>query len=167
MKLRIYHLLGLALLLGALPGCVSQNPPVKPIPNVTIRHTVGETLLIKNATTAPLALLPGPEHPNLPEITLSPGQSTGLDFSLTQEQNKGDTVVSELVLDAGHSSPYVQQPATDLIIRARFGSSRATKSIPIAIGLCLFDEPVERRRHPVRIDKPPMAGIPFLQLCPE
>ena len=63
--------------------------------------------------------------------------------------------------------PYVQQPATDLIIRARFGSSRATKSIPIAIGLCLFDEPVERRRHAVRIDKPPMAGIPFLQLCPE
>ena len=167
MKLRIYHLLGLALLLGALPGCVSQNPPVKPIPNVTIRHTVGEALLIKNATTAPLALLPGPEHPNLPEITLSLGQSTGLDFSLTQEQNKGDTVVSELVLDAGHSSPYVQQPATDLIIRARFGSSRATKSIPIAIGLCLFDEPVERRRHAVRIDKPPMAGIPFLQLCPE
>lgn len=167
MKLRIYHLLGLALLLGALPGCVSQNPPVKPIPNVTIRHTVGEALLIKNATTAPLALLPGPEHPNLPEITLSPGQSTGLDFSLTQEQNKGDTVVSELVLDAGHSSPYVQQPATDLIIRARFGSSRATKLIPIAIGLCLFDEPVERRKHAVRIDKPPMAGIPFLRLCPE
>ena len=167
MKLHIYHLLGLALLLGGLPGCVSQNPPVKPIPNVTIRHTVGEALLIKNATTAPLALLPGPEHPNLPEITLSPGQSTGLDFSLTQEQNKGDTVVSELVLDAGHSSPYVQQPATDLIIRARFGSSRATKLIPIAIGLCLFDEAVERRRHPVRIDKPPMAGIPFLRLCPE
>jgi len=90
-----------------------------------------------------------------------------LDFSLTQEQNKGDTVVSELVLDAGHSSPYVQQPATDLIIRARFGSSRATKLIPIAIGLCLFDEPVERRKHAVRIDKPPMAGIPFLRLCPE
>jgi len=166
-KLRIYHLLGLALLLGALPGCVSQNPPVKPIPNVTIRHTVGEALLVKNATTAPLALLPGPEHPSLPEKTLSPGQSTALKFSLTQEQNKGDTVVNELVLDAEHSSPYVQQPATDLIIRARFGSSRATKSIPIAIGLCLFDEPVERRRHAVRIDKPPMAGILFLQLCPE
>ena len=56
---------------------------------------------------------------------------------------------------------------TDLIIRARFGSSRATKLVPIAIGLCLFDEPVERRKHAVRIDKPPMAGIPFLQLCPE
>ena len=167
MKLRIYHLLGLALLLGGLTACVSSNPPVTPIPNVTIRHTVGEALLVKNATTAPLALLPGPEHPNLPEITLSPGQSTGLDFSLTQEQNKGDTVVNELVLDAEHSSPYVQQPATDLIIRARFGSSRATKLIPIAIGLCLFDEPVERRKHTVRIDKPPMAGIPFLQLCPE
>jgi hypothetical protein len=97
---------------------------------------------------------------------LSPGQSTGLNFSLTQEQNKGDTAVNELVLDAEQSSPYLQQPATDLIIRARFGSSKATKSIPIAIGLCLFDEPVERRRHAVRIDKPPMAGIPFLQLCP-
>ena len=167
MKLRIYHLLGLALLLGGLTACVSSNPPVKPIPNVTIRHTVGEALLVTNATTAPLTLLAGPEHPNLPEITLSPGQSTGLDFSLTQEQNKGDTVVNELVFDAQHSSPYLQQPATDLIIRARFGSSRATKLVPIAIGLCLFDEPVERRRHPVRIDKPPTAGIPFLQLCPE
>jgi hypothetical protein len=166
-KLRIYHALGLALFLGGLSACVSQNPPVTPIPNVTIGRTVGESLLVMNATTAPLTLLPGPEHPNLPEITLSPGQSTGLDFSLTQEQNKGDTVVSELVLDAEHSSPYVQQPATDLIIRARFGSSRATKSIPIAIGLCLFDEPVERRKHAVRIDKPPTAGIPFLQLCPE
>lgn len=167
MKLRIYHLLGLALLLGDLAACVSQNPPVPSIPNVTIRRTVGESLLVKNATTAPLTLLPGPEHPNVPEKTLSPGQSTALDFSLTQEQNKGDTVVNELVLDANHSSAYVRQEATDLIIRARFGSSKATKSIPIAIGLCLFDEPVERRTHAVRIDKPPMAGIPFLQLCPE
>ena len=167
MKLRIDHALGLALFLGGLTACVSQNPPVTPIPNVTIRHTVGEALLVKNATAAPITLFPGPEHPNLPEITLSPGQSTGLDFSLTQEQNKGDTAVSELVLDAEHSSPYLQQPATDLIIRARFGSSRATKSIPIAIGLCVFDEPVERRRHLVRIDKPPAAGVPFLQLCPE
>ena len=167
MKLRIYHLLGLALLLGDLTACVSQNPPVTPIPNVTIRRTAGEALLVKNATTAPLTLVPAPEHPNLPQITLSPGQSTGLNFSLTQEQNKGDTAVNELVLDAEQSSPYLQQPATDLIIRARFGSSKATKSIPIAIGLCLFDEPVARRRHAVRIDKPPMAGIPFLQLCPE
>jgi hypothetical protein len=166
-KVRIYHLLGLALLLGGLTACVSSNPPVTPIPNVTIRHTVGEALLVKNATTAALTLLAGPEHPNLPEITLSPGQSTGLDFSLTQEQNKGDTVVNELVLDAEHSSPYLQQPATDLIIRARFGSSKATKLIPIAIGLCLFDEPAERHKHPVRIDKPPTAGVPFLQLCPE
>lgn len=167
MKLRVYHLLGLALLLGGLTACVSTNPPVTPIPNVTVRHTVGEALLVTNATTAPLTLLPGPEHPNLPEKILSPGRSTGLDFSLTQEQNKGDTVVNELVLDAEHSSPYLQQPATDLIIRARFGSSKATKSIPIAIGLCLFDEPVERRKHAVRIDKPPMAGVPFRQLCPE
>ena len=167
MKFRIYHLLGLALLLGDLAACVSQNPPVTPIPNVTIRRTVGEALLVKNATTAPLTLVPAPEHPNLPQITLSPGQSTGLNFSLTQERNKGDTAVNELVLDAEQSSPYLQQPATDLIIRARFGSSKATKSIPIAIGLCLFDEPVERRRHAVRIDKPPMAGVPFLQLCPE
>ena len=167
MKLRIYHLLGLALFLGGLTGCVSQNPPVTPIPNVTIRHTVGEALLVKNVTTAPFTLLPGPEHPSVPEITLSPGQSTALDFSLTQEQNKGDTAVNELVLDAEHSSPYLQQPATDLVIRVRFGASRATKLIPIAIGLCLFDEPVERRRHSVRIDKPPTAGIPFLQLCPE
>ena len=167
MKLRIYHLLGVALLLGDLTACVSQNPPVTPIPNVTIRHTVDEALVVKNATTAPLTLVPTPEHPNLPPITLSPGQSTGLNFSLTQEQNRGDTVVNELVLDAEHSSPYLQQPATDLIIRARFGSSKAIKSIPIGMGLCLFDEPVERRRHPVRIDKPPMAGIPFVQLCPE
>jgi len=134
----------------------------------TVRNvTIGEALEVLNATAEPLTLLPGPEHPNLPEKTLLPGQSTDLDFSLTQEQNKGDTVVKELVLDAEHSSPYVQQPATDLIIRARFGSSRATKLIPIAIGLCLFDEPVERRRHSVRIDKPPKTGIPFLQLCPE
>jgi hypothetical protein len=166
-KLRIYRALGLSLLLGGLTACVSQNPRVTPIPNVTIRHTVGEALLVVNSTTAPLRLLPNPDHPNIPEIVLSPGQSTGLDFSLTQEQNKGDSAVNELVLDAEHSSPYLQQPATDLIIRARFGSSGATKLIPIAIGLCLFDEPVERRRHPVRIDKRPMAGIPFLQLCPE
>ena len=156
MKFRIYHLLGLALLLGGLTGCLSSNPPVPSIPNVTIRRTVGEALLVKNVTTAPLTLLPGPEHPSVPEITLSPGQSTALDFSLTQEQNKGDTAVNELVLDVKHSSPYLQQPATDLVIRARFGSSRATKLIPVAIGLCLFDEPVERRRHAVRIDKPPI-----------
>ena len=167
MKLRIYHLFCLALLLGGLAACVSTNPPVTPIPNVTIRHTVGEVLLVENATTAPLTLLAGPEHPNLPEKTLSPGQSTALNFSLTQEQNKGDNAVSELVLDAKNSSSYVQQQATDLIIRARFCSSKATKSIQIAIGLCVFNEPVERRRHPVRIDKPPMAGVPFLQLCPE
>jgi hypothetical protein len=74
---------------------------------------------------------------------------------------------SGVVFDGNHSSLYLQQPATDLVIRARFGSSRATKLIPIAIGLCLFEEPIERRRHAVRIDKPPMAGVPFLQLCPE
>ena len=52
------------------------EPSGASIPNVTIRSTVGESLLVKNATTAPLTLLPGPEHPNLPQITLSPGQST-------------------------------------------------------------------------------------------
>jgi hypothetical protein len=158
--------IALALVGASSTGCVSHNPPVKPIPNVTVGQTTGEALLVSNATAAPLILLPSQLHPSDPEISLAPGESKKLEFALTEEQNQGDTAVSEVILDDKHSSHYLRQPETDLVIRARFGAGRI-KEIRIAIGRCLLHERVPPAGHPVKVDHVPTAGVPFLRLCPE
>ena len=159
--------LTLALAFAGTPGCVSQNPPVKPIENITVGHTTGEALLVSNATTAPLILLPSQLHAAYPEVILAPGQSKRLEFALTEEQNKGDNKVSEIVLDDKNSSHYLRQPETDLVLRARFGSARAAKEIRIGIGQCLLHEQPPKGGHPVPVDRMPSPGIPFVRLCPE
>ena len=166
LKFAFSTLIALALIFAGSPGCVSQNPPPKPNPNIPVGHTTGEALLVSNATGAPLILLPSQLHFSDPEVTLAPGQSKRLDFALTEEQNKGDKNVSELVLDDLHSSHYLRQPETDLVLRARFGSSR-TKEIRIAIGQCLLHEQAPPAGHPVKVDRMPSPGIPFVRLCPE
>jgi hypothetical protein len=159
-------LVALVLAGAASTGCVSHNPPVKPIDNVTVGQTAGEALLVSNATAAPLILLPSQLHPSDPEISLAPGESKKLEFALTEEKNQGDNAVSEVILDDKHSSHYLRQPETDLVIRARFGAGR-TKEIRIGIGRCLLHEEVPTGGHPVKVDHAPTPGIPFLRLCPQ
>lgn len=158
-------LIALLLLCAGPAGCIKQNPPIKPKPNVTVGQTTGEALLVSNATAAPLTLLPSQLHPAEPEITLPPGQSKRLDFAVTEEKNVGNNAVSEIILAEG-SSRYLRQPANDLILRARFGSGRA-KEIRIAIGKCLLGRKPPPGGHPVRVDRLPSPGIPFVRLCPE
>jgi hypothetical protein len=164
LKTAVSPLIALILLCAGSAGCIKQNPPVKPIANVTVGHTTGEALLVSNATAAPLILMPSQLHATEPEITLAPGQSKRLEFAVTEEKNVGDNAVSEIVLDDKRSSHYLRQPANDLILRARFGSGRA-KEIRIAIGKCLLGEKPPAGGHSVRVDRMPSPGIPFVQLC--
>jgi hypothetical protein len=158
-------LIALILVCAGSAGC-AKNPPVKPIDNVTVGHTTGEALVVSNTTAAPLTLLPSQLHATDSEITLAPGQSKRLEFAVTEEKNVDDPAVSEIVLDDKRSSHYLRQPANDLILRARFGSGRA-KEIRIAIGKCLLGEQPPAGGHPVRVDRIPSPGIPFVRLCPE
>jgi hypothetical protein len=167
LKTFVSPLIVVALFFGVSPGCVSHNPPVRPIANIVVAHTTGEALLVINATTGPLKLLPFPAHASDPELVLASGQSKRLDFVLTEEQNRGDNAVSEIVLDAEHSSHYLRQPETDLVLRARFASALAAKEIRIGIGRCLLQEQPPAGGHPVQIDRLPTPGVPFLRLCPE
>ncbi|HYJ06508.1 MAG TPA: hypothetical protein VEX43_15335 [Chthoniobacterales bacterium] len=166
LKKAVSPLIALVLLCAGPAGCVPVNPPPKPLPGVTVGQTTGEALLVSNATAAPLTLLPSQLHATDPEITLAPGDSRRLEFAVTEEQNVGDTAVSEIILDDKRSSHYLRQPANDLILRARFGSGRA-KEIRIAIGKCLLGQKPPPGGHPVRVDRVPSPGIPFVRLCPE
>lgn len=159
-------LIALVLICAGPAGCIKQNPPIKPINNVIVGQTTGEALLVRNATAAPLTLVPSQLHAMDPEITLAPGQSKRLEFAVTEEKNVGDNAVSEIILDDKRSSHYLRQPANDLILRARFASGRA-KEIRIAIGKCLLGQKPPPGGHPVRVDRMPSPGIPFVHLCPE
>lgn len=159
-------LIALVLICAGPAGCIKQNPPIKPIDNVIVGQTTGEALLVSNATAAPLILLPSQLHPADPELTLAPGKSERLEFAVTEEKNVGDTAVSQIILDDKRSSHYLRQPENDLVLRARFGSGRA-KEIRIAIGKCLLGKKPPAGGHPVRVDRMPSAGIPFVSLCPE
>lgn len=165
LKKIVSPLVALILLCAGPAGCISQNRPIEPIKNVIVGHTTGEALLVSNATAAPLTLLPSQLHATEPEITLAPGDSKRLEFALTEEKNEGNNAVSEIILAEG-SSRYLRQPANDLILRARFGSGRA-KEIRIAIGKCLLGQKPPPGGHPVRVDRMPLPGIPFVRLCPE
>ena len=167
LKTAFTPLIALALVCAGSTGCISQNPSVKPIQNVTVGQTAGEALLVSNATTSALILLPSQLHATDAEVTLAPGQSKRLEFALTEERNVGDNNVSEIVLDDKHSSHYVRQAETDLVLRARFGSARSAKEIRIGIGQCLLHEQPPADGHPVRVDRMPAPGIPFVRLCPE
>jgi hypothetical protein len=134
---------------------------------VTVGNTAGEALLVSNATAAPLILLPSQLHASDPEVTLAPGQSKRLEFAFTEEKNVGDNAVSEIVLDDKRSSHYLRQPETDLVLRARFGSATRAKEIRIGIGKCLLHEQPPAAGHPVKVDRPPVPGVPFVRLCPE
>lgn len=158
-------LIALALVCAGSTGCIKQNPPIKPIENVIVGHTTGEALLVSNATAAPLVLLPSQLHASEPEVTLAPGQSKRLEFALTEEKNKGDNIVSEIVLDDKHSSHYLRQPETDLVLRVRFGSGRP-KEIRVAIGQCLLRERPPAAGHPVKVDRLPPPGEALVRLCP-
>jgi hypothetical protein len=155
----------LAALALVCAGCVSQNPSVTPIKNVTVGQTTGEALLVTNATAQPLILVPSQLHAADKEITLAPGASERLPFTVTKEQNEGDPNVSEIILDDKRSSHYLRQPENDLILRARFGSGRA-REIRIAIGACLVGQKPPPNGHLIRVDKIPSPGIPFASLCP-
>jgi hypothetical protein len=167
LKTFVSPLIAVALFSGGSAGCVSHNPPSRPIPNIVVAHTTGEALLVINATTGRLTLLPSPAYASDPQLVLAPGQSKRLDFILTEEQNRGDNVVSEIVLDAEHSSHYLRQPETDLVLRARFASAIAAKEIRIGIGQCLLQEQPLAGGHPVQINRLPTPGVPFLRLCAE
>ena len=159
-------LIALVLICAGPASCIKQNPQIKPIKNVIVGQTTGEALLVSNATAAPLTLLPSQLHATDPEITLAPGQSKRLEFAVTEEKNVGDNAVSEIVLDDKKSSHYLRQPENDLVLRARFAAGRA-KEIRIAIGKCLLGQKPPPGGHPVRVDRTPSPGIPFVRLCPE
>lgn len=124
-----------------------------------------QTLIVTNATSAPVTLIAPKDRPGVPEMVLQPAETQPLEFSLSKQHNVGSPGVKELVLVPEKSSPYFAQRDVDLILRARFASS-SPKEIRVALGECLFDKPAPPGGHVLRLQRPPLPGVPALNLCP-
>jgi hypothetical protein len=155
--------LALALAL-ALPACcphwVDQRPKEE------IARTHGQSLRLINASSAPLELLPQatPSAPTPSSRLLAPGEETHLDFVLRQLKTRASThdVLIEPVTAA--ASPFVGWSNPDLVLRIRFDGQPA-EEVRIVAGECVFQPDRNGRQYSVRLDGPPLPGVPALRLC--
>jgi hypothetical protein len=155
------RLVALGLACALLTACRTTRP-VDPRPNKPIT-TEAHTLVLSNATTAPITLLPGRGSPA--PIVLPPGESRTLDFAVRLEENVSSGQEREVVLVEEKSSPFVTQSAIDLVIKAKFATG-PERSLRVRLGSCLFDPANTTVSHPLSLQKPPLAGVPALKLCP-
>jgi hypothetical protein len=135
------------------------------IANVQDGPPQAQTLVVTNATAAPVTLVPPKDRPGVPETVLQPAETKQLEFSVSQEHNIGSPGIKEFVLVPEKSSPYFAQRDVDLILRTRFGSG-SPKEIRVALGECLFDKPAPPGGHVLSLQRPPLPGVPALDLCP-
>ena len=149
-------LLTASLVASLLIACstVRKGPGV---PNVQDGSPQAQTLVVTNATSAPVTLIAPKDRPGVPETVLQPAETKQLEFSLSKQHNVGSPGVKELVLVPEKSSPYFAQRDVDLILRTRFGSG-SPKEIRVALGECLFDKPAPPGGHVLRLQRPPLPG---------
>jgi hypothetical protein len=156
------RLTALLLLVTVAGGCVTPKP-VDTRPNREIGST-RQTVIVTNETNAPLTLLPPPDRTAASPVTLQPGSSHPLAFTLSLQQNASAGREREVILLQEISSPLLAQSSIDLVLLARFGGGEQ-RDLRIKTGECVFSQAAMGREHALRIRTPPLAGVPVLNLC--
>jgi hypothetical protein len=151
---------GLAILL--LAASCAHRVDVRP--NKPVGADIRQTLILANDTAAPLTVMPSLAASGKPPLILQPNEKSRLEFTVRLEENASAGREKEVVLVPEKSSPYVTQSAIDLLMKARFGTGPA-REIRVRLGKCLFPAPAEST-HELHLKKPPLSGVPALQLCP-
>jgi hypothetical protein len=144
------------------PSCAHQ---VDQRPNKPVGSDLAQTVVVTNETASPLTLLPPVPGSTKPAFIIHPGGQAPLGFTVRLEENVSPGREREVVLVPEKSSTYVTQSAADLLIMARFGTGPA-RQVRVGLGKCLFDPPQAGRAHQLLLKKPPLSGVPSLQLCP-
>jgi hypothetical protein len=151
--------LAFALLAASCAHRVDQRP------NKPVGADVAQSVVVTNETASPLTIMPAiPGSTKLPFIVQPAGQAT-FGFTIRLEENVSPGRERQVVLVPEKSSSYVTQSAADLLMMARFGTGPA-RQVRVRLGKCLFDLPEAGRAHQLPLKKPPLSGVPSLQLCP-
>jgi hypothetical protein len=132
-------------------------------PNKPVGADVAQTLVLTNDTANALTIMPALTGSAKPPLIVQPAQQTTLRFTIRLEENVSAGREREVVL-VPESSDYVTQSAIDLLMKARFGNGPA-REIRVRLGKCLFDSS-QSATHDLHLKKPPLSGVPALQLCP-
>jgi len=132
-------------------------------PNERVGADVAQTLVVANDTANALTIMPALTGSAKPPLIVQPAQQTTLRFTIRLEENVSAGREREVVL-VPESSAYITQSAIDLLMKARFGNGPA-REIRVRLGKCLFDSS-ESATHDLHLKKPPLSGVPALQLCP-
>jgi len=151
------------LALGLLLASCAHSVDVRP--NTPVGSDVAQTLVLANDTATPLTVMPALSTSGKQPLVLQPAEKSRLDFTVRLEENASPGHEKEVVLVPEKSSPYVTQSAIDLLMKARFGAGPA-REIRVRLGKCLVDPVPVERTHELRLKKPPLSGVPSLQLCP-
>jgi hypothetical protein len=134
-------------------------------PNKPLGADIAQTLVLANETATPLTVMASLPGSGKPPLVVQPNEQTRLDFTVRLEENASAGHEKEVVLVPDKSSPYVTQSAIDLLMKARFGTGPA-REIRVRLGKCLFGPTPAGRTHELHLKKPPLSGVPSLQLCP-
>jgi len=132
-------------------------------PNNPVGGDVAQTLVLTNDTANALTIMPALTGSAKPPLIVQPAQQTTLRFTIRLEENVSAGREREVVL-VPESSDYLTQSAIDLLMKARFGNGPA-REIRVRLGKCLFDSS-QSATHDLHLKKPPLSGVPALQLCP-
>lgn len=144
---------------------VSCAHTVDPRPNTPVGGDIAQTLDLVNDTATPLTVMPALSSSTKPPLVVQPSEKSRLEFTVRLEENASAGHEKEVVLVPEKSSPYVTQSAIDLLVKARFGTGPA-REIRVRLGKCLFGSAPAESTHELHLKKPPLSGVPALQLCP-
>jgi hypothetical protein len=151
------------LALGLLAISCAHRVDVRP--NKPVGADIAQTLVLANDTAAPLTVMPSLPASGNPPLVIQPNEKTRVSFTVRLEENASAGHEKEVVLVPDKSSPYVTQSAIDLLMKARFGTGPA-REIRVRLGKCLFGPAPAESTHELHLKKPPLSGVPALQLCP-
>jgi hypothetical protein len=154
---------GFVLLVAAFTISCAHRVDVRP--NEPVGGDLKQTLIVANETSQTLELLPALTETSTAKQVIQPGQKTRVDFTVRLERNQSAGREQEVVLVPEKSSPYLTQSAIDLMLKARFGSG-PQREIRVRLGPCLFAANPSATEHDLHLARPPLSGVPALQLCP-
>lgn len=151
------------LALGLLTVSCAHTVDVRP--NTPVGGDMAQILVLVNDTATPLTVMPALPSSTKPPLVVPPAGKSRLDFTVRLEENASAGHEKEVVLVPEKSSPYVTQSAIDLLMKARFETGPA-REIRVRLGKCLFGPVPAEPTHELHLKKPPLSGVPALQLCP-
>jgi hypothetical protein len=150
------------LALGLLTVSCAHTVDVRP--NTPVGGDIAQTLVLVNDTATPLTVMPALASSTKPPLVVQPAEKSRLDFTVRLEENASAGHEKEVVLVPDKSSAYVTQSAIDLLMKARFGTGPA-REIRVRLGKCLLGPAPAEPTHELHLKKPPLSGVPALQLC--